>query len=79
MLVLTRRPGEAILIGGEIQVIVLESTPGCVRIGVKAPRHVPILRQELVALVGSENQQAVTSRLHPSVLSSVHPSPSPQP
>jgi len=47
MLILTRRPGERILIGEEIQVVVLDSTSHQVRIGIEAPRAVHVLRSEL--------------------------------
>ena len=46
MLVLTRRPGERLLVG-EATVTVLASSRGQVRLGVDAPAHVPILREEL--------------------------------
>jgi carbon storage regulator len=68
MLILTRRPGEGIHIGRDIEIVVLDSAPGCVRIGVQAPRHVPILRHELLAEIGSENHQAAASRLDLSLL-----------
>jgi carbon storage regulator CsrA len=48
MLVLTRKAGERILIDNNIVVEVLEVQGNRVRIGIQAPRGVPILRQELV-------------------------------
>lgn len=49
MLVLTRRPGEAIVIGQDIEVRVLSVTrDGKVRLGLTAPEEVLILREELV-------------------------------
>jgi carbon storage regulator len=48
MLVLTRRVGESILIGPDIEVRVLELHGRQVRIGVQAPRDVTIVRDELV-------------------------------
>jgi len=47
MLVLSRRVGESIIIGGAT-VEVLESSPSRVRLGVTAAREVPILRSELL-------------------------------
>jgi carbon storage regulator len=47
MLVLTRKIGETIRIGDEIEVQILDIRGGQVRIGVKAPRTVTILRGEL--------------------------------
>jgi carbon storage regulator len=49
MLVLSRKPGERILIGDKIAVTVVRIAPGIVRIGVEAPDGLPILREELVA------------------------------
>jgi carbon storage regulator len=48
MLVLTRRAGEAILIGDDIVVHVLRTERGSVSLGIEAPKHVHILRDELV-------------------------------
>ena len=48
MLVLTRRPREAVMIGHDIQILVLEITDERVRIGITAPREIPVMRQELL-------------------------------
>jgi carbon storage regulator len=48
MLVLSRKPGESIVIAGEIVVTVLEMGRGRVQIGVRAPGYVPVFRQEIV-------------------------------
>jgi carbon storage regulator len=50
MLVLTRRPGEAIVIDGEIRVTVLEIRGGKVRLGVAAPVSVQVDRAEIHAV-----------------------------
>ena len=48
MLVLTRRIGEKLIIAnGEIEITVLESNGGQVKIGVKAPRDVSVDREEI--------------------------------
>jgi carbon storage regulator len=47
MLVLSRKPGERILIGDKIAITVVRIAPGIVRIGVEAPDELPILREEL--------------------------------
>jgi carbon storage regulator len=48
MLVLSRKLGERICIGGDIYVNVLAIHGGKVRLGIEAPRSVPIHRQELL-------------------------------
>jgi len=49
MLVLSRKPGEKILIGDKISITVVRIAPGIVRIGVEAPEDLPILREELTS------------------------------
>ena len=49
MLVLTRKRNEAIMVGDDIKITVLEITPHGVRIGIEAPDNVVIARQELLA------------------------------
>ncbi len=46
MLILTRKVGEAILIGDDVTVTVLATAGGQVRIGIDAPQEVQILRPE---------------------------------
>lgn len=48
MLILTRRPGEKIVIGDDIVITVTEVDRGRVKLGIEAPRDVPVFRQELV-------------------------------
>ncbi|AWM41679.1 hypothetical protein GobsT_72370 [Gemmata obscuriglobus] len=47
MLVLTRRPGESIIIAGDIKLTVVSVGPGRVKIGIEAPQHVRVDRQEI--------------------------------
>lgn len=47
MLVLSRKPGEQILIGDQVKVTVVRITPNSVRIGIEAPREMQIVREEL--------------------------------
>ena len=50
MLVLTRKPGEAVHIGGGIVVTVVEVQGGKVKLGIAAPREVVIDRDEVAAV-----------------------------
>lgn len=61
MLVLTRKPGESIVIGDGIVVTVLEVRGGQIRLGVDAPRSVSVHRAEIYQQVVAENQAAVAS------------------
>jgi carbon storage regulator len=47
MLILTRRIGEKLFIGDEIEVVVLDVNRNQVKIGIKAPRELTVLREEL--------------------------------
>jgi carbon storage regulator len=47
MLVLSRKPGEAIVIGNDIRVTVVEVKGGRIKIGIEAPDDVTIFRSEL--------------------------------
>jgi len=49
MLVLSRKPGEKILIGDNVSVTVVRIGPNTVRIGIEAPRGMNIVREELTA------------------------------
>jgi len=49
MLILTRKPGEVITIGEDIQIHVLSIKGGQARIGIDAPREIPVNREEAIA------------------------------
>ncbi len=61
MLVLTRRPGESIVIGNDIIVTVVEIKGGQVRIGINAPRDVQVHREEIYEQVRQANVDAVAN------------------
>jgi carbon storage regulator len=61
VLVLSRRPGQAILIGQDIEIVVLETDGPQVRLGVRAPREITVLRRELLQQVEAENRRAAAS------------------
>ena len=48
MLVLTRKPGERIVIDDRITVTVLEAQGNRIRLGIEAPKQIPIMRAELI-------------------------------
>lgn len=57
MLVLTRKVGEALLIGDNIEIKITEVSGDKVRIGIEAPNSLKILRKELFQTI-EENQEA---------------------
>ena len=58
MLILQRKANEAVLIGGDIRVVVLKTENGGTRLGIEAPEHVSILREEILEQVTAENLRA---------------------
>ncbi len=58
MLVLSRRVEEVIMIGDEIEIMIVRIGPSSVRVGIKAPRELNIVRKELID--GSKTDSAET-------------------
>jgi carbon storage regulator len=58
MLILTRRPGERVVIGDEILVTVMGVSGHTVRLGIEAPSGIPIYREEIWLAVREENRAA---------------------
>ena len=58
MLILSRRPGDAILIDGGIRIVVLATDGRGVRLGIEAPAKIGIVREEVVERIAEENRRA---------------------
>ena len=56
MLILTRRTGETVMIGNEVTLTVLGVKGNQVRIGINAPKHVPVHREEIYERIKREMQ-----------------------
>jgi len=56
MLILTRRVGETLMIGDEVTVTVLGVKGNQVRIGVRAPKHVAVHREEIYERIRAEQE-----------------------
>ena len=61
MLVLTRRAGQSIVIGGDIVVTVLEVKGDQIRLGITAPRDVQVHRDEIYAALSEANRGSVVN------------------
>ena len=61
MLIITRKPGEKIMLGDDVVVHVMEIVGNSVRIGIQAPRSVPVYREEIWNAVREENQAAAAA------------------
>lgn len=58
MLVLSRKTNQSIMIGDEIEITVLSVSGDKVRLGIKAPREVPVYRDEVYNEVNSPEREA---------------------
>lgn len=58
MLALTRKKGEALMINNNIEITVLEVRGDQVKIGISAPKDVPIYRKEVYLQIQEENKAA---------------------
>lgn len=59
MLALTRKQGESIIIGHDIEITVVEVQGDRVKLGIAAPRQVPIYRKEIYLEIEQANKDAI--------------------
>ncbi len=62
MLILTRRVGESVVIGDDVDVTVLGVKGNQVRLGVKAPREISVHREEIYQRIRRENENGGVNR-----------------
>lgn len=60
MLMMSRRQGEVILIGDDIEIVIAHIGRSRVKVGIRAPRATPVVARE-VKLVGEENRAAAAA------------------
>lgn len=58
MLVISRKKGESLLIGDNIEITVVKVDDGSVKLSISAPKNVTILRKELYKEIEQENKKA---------------------
>lgn len=58
MLALSRKTGESIVINNDVEITVLEIKGDQVKIGIKAPKSVPVYRKEIFVQIQEENINA---------------------
>ena len=63
MLVLTRKSNQSIMIGDEIEISVLSVMGDKVRIGIQAPREVPVFRREVYLEIQRENAERLDAEV----------------
>ena len=67
MLVLSRSLGERLVIGGNIEITLVQIAGGRVRLGINAPRDVPVYREEVARRIAGERddrRQQVSVKAH---------------
>lgn len=58
MLALSRKKGESIVIDNNVEITVLEIKGDQIKLGIKAPKSVPVYRKEIFAQIQEENMNA---------------------
>jgi carbon storage regulator len=61
VLVLSRRVGESVVVGEDVVITVLEVRGDVIRVGIQAPRHVQVHREEVYREVQRANREAAAS------------------
>ena len=61
MLIITRRAGQRVMLGDDIAIHVMEIAGSNVRLGIAAPKELPVYREEIWAAVKQENEVAATT------------------
>ena len=71
MLALSRKVNESIVLGNNIEITVLKIKGDQVKIGVSAPKSVPIYRKELYLQIQQSNKEAANEELSPDALNNL--------
>jgi carbon storage regulator len=61
VLIITRRPGEKIMLGDDVVIEVIEVSGSSVRVGIQAPKSIPVYREEIWRSVKEENAAAAAA------------------
>lgn len=62
MLVLARKINESIMIGDDIEVVVVDIKGDQIKLGIRAPKHVAVHRTEIYKEIQEQNKQAAASK-----------------
>lgn len=68
MLALSRKVGESLVIGSNVEVTILEVKGEQIKIGINAPKSVPVYRKELYLQIQEANKEALNQDVTPEAL-----------
>lgn len=71
MLVLSRKKGQSIMIGSDIEISIVDVQGEQVRLGINAPREVSIHRKEVFEEIIAENRQAAAAHVSPDMIKQI--------
>ena len=61
MLALSRKKNEALIINNNVEITILEVKGDQVKVGIEAPREIPVYRKEVYLQIQKENEEAMSS------------------
>lgn len=62
MLALTRKKGDAIVINNDIEITILDVKGDQVKVGISAPKEIPVYRKEVYIQIQEANKEAMTKQ-----------------
>ena len=62
MLILTRRVGEALMVGNDTKIVVLGVKGSQIRLGINAPKNVVVHREEIFAKIQNDDSVEIKSK-----------------
>ena len=68
MLALSRKKGESIILNNDIELTILEVKGDQVKVGVNAPKSVPVYRKEVYFQIQQENKEAAAENARQSLI-----------
>ncbi len=66
MLIIRRRTGQSVLVGGDVEIEIIEASHGRVKLGIRAPESIRILRKEV--LLATEQNRAAAGGAEPEAI-----------
>lgn len=64
MLVLSRKANQSLMIGEDIEVVIVECKDGSVKLGIEAPKSVKVYRKEIFEEIKNENKDALEADIN---------------